>query len=49
MVPREEFDHAMAIGVANRVRGIDNDRPRLLRRLKAVSTGPRSHIANMLA
>ena len=36
MVLCKEFDHAMAISVANRIRGIDDDRALLLRRLEAI-------------
>ena len=36
MVLCEELDHAMAIGVANCIRGIDDDRTRLLRGLETI-------------
>ena len=39
-VSREELDHAVAVGVANRGRRIDDDRARLLRRREAIEDRP---------
>ena len=36
MMLREQFDHAVAIGVADRIRRIDDDRAGLLRRLEPI-------------
>src|SRR5208337_1119771 len=40
MVSGEELDHAMTVGVANRIRRIDNDRARLLRCLEPIKDRP---------